>query len=114
MKCLPALCLAFASAISASAMANGSLLAKVTMVRIDKDGRGMVQFDQAATGTPPSCVAVDYAKTFAFDSTTAGGKAIMATALAAKATGNSVFVYGTGACSIYGNYVEDWSYGESR
>ena len=40
-----------------------------------------------------------------------GGKATAAMALMAKATASPITVYGTGACSVRGAYLEDWSYG---
>lgn len=97
---------------SAQAIANGSGAFKVTGVRIDANGLGMVIFDQPLAGTRPSCVVSAYTNALAFDTSTAAGKSIMALAVAAKATGDTVGVYGNGVCSIYGgSYVEDWSYG---
>ncbi len=96
------------SLLSVNALAAGALTAaKVVMVRVDKQGQGMLVFDQSVGGTPPSCVIAGYVNAMAFDANTSGGKAILAMALAAKASGSSVEVYGTGTCSIYGNYVED-------
>ena len=71
----------------------------------------MVVFDQVVGGSPATCVNPSYRNALAFDTTTGGGKAIMALALTAKTTGVSVVVYGSGICGIYGAYVEDWSYG---
>ena len=100
-----------AATFSIQAPAAGSVDGKVIQVRMDKNGWGMVIFDQALGGTPPSCVGAPYANALAFDSNTAGGKAIAAMALTAKATASPITVYGTGACSVYGAYLEDWSYG---
>lgn len=51
------------------------------------------------------------AHALSFDATTGGGKAIMAAALPAKATGVAVTAYGTGTYGIYGGtHVEDWSH----
>lgn len=98
--------------IAAQAIANGGGSFRVTGVRIDSNGLGMVIFDQPLSGSRPACIVSAYANALAFDSNTAAGKGIMALALAAKATGDTVGVYGAGACSIYGgSYVEDWSYG---
>lgn len=94
-------------AFSYGALSN----AKVTQIRIDQDGKGMVIFDQPIGNTPPNCVIAPYANAMAFNATTAGGKAIMAMALTAKTTGTNIVVYGTEACGHYGGYVEDWSYG---
>lgn len=94
-------------AFSYGALSN----AKVTEVRIDSDGKGMVIFDQPIGNAPPGYVVPAYANAMAFNVTTAGGKAIMAMALTAKTTGANIVVYGTGVCGHYGSYVEDWSYG---
>ena len=88
--------------------ANGSVYAKVTAVRIDASGMGMVFFDQQVTGSP-SCVTGAYAYALAFSGS--GGKSVMALALWAKTTNTSISVYGTGACNVYGGIVEDWFYG---
>jgi hypothetical protein len=102
----------FALLLTNQAFAGGAVInAKVTEVRIDADGKGMVFFDQPIGGTPPSCVISYYASALAFNASTAGGKAIMAAALTAKATGAKTIVYGSGACGNYGAYVEDWSTG---
>jgi|SRR5882724_1728647 len=99
-------------AISNLALANGSVSGKVVAVRVDQNGIGMVTFDQPVTGAPASCRHPAYANALSFDSNTAGGRTIAAAALAAKATGDTVSAYGTGACTIYGGaWVEDWSYG---
>jgi hypothetical protein len=73
----------------------------------------MVAFDIPITpvGSALACVTPAYANALAFDANTAGGKAILATALAAKATGSIIIAYGTGACSIYSSVLEDWNYG---
>lgn len=39
---------------------------------------------------------------FAIDSTTAAGRALIAVALSARVTGQQVTVYGTGACTVWG------------
>jgi hypothetical protein len=101
--------------MATQAVAAGSVQGKVIDVRVDRGGQGMVTFDQQITGQQPGCVAAPYRNAFAFNVNTDGGKAILAVALAAKATGDTVIVYGTGACDTYGNqYVEDWSYGHIR
>lgn len=99
--------------ISCLANAQGVVdSAKIIQVRIDQDGKGMVVFDRLIGGTPATCVHPTYKNALSFDATTNGGKAIMAVALSAKATGVAVTAYGTGTCGIYGGaHVEDWSYG---
>lgn len=99
---------------TSSAFAYGTVTATVASVRIDADGRGMVFFSQAMTGTPPSCVlAAAYNHALAFDTNTAGGKSILAMVLAAKATGDTISAIGANGCNLYGNSsAEDWSYGQ--
>jgi hypothetical protein len=41
----------------------------------------------------------------------AGGKAVLALALAAKAQDSPITVIGLGTCSNFGSSVEDWDYG---
>jgi hypothetical protein len=94
--------------IGSHVLAAGYLTAHVIQVRVDRQGQGMVVFDATISGTQPSCVAAPYVNAFAFDANTAGGRAILSTALSAKATGSMVTVYGNAACSTYGSYVEDW------
>ncbi len=101
--------------LSFNASAAGSVSAKVLLVRIDRGGQGMIVFDQPIGGTPPTCVVPAYSNAFAFDANTAGGRAIMAMALAAKASGSQVDAQGLGACPTYaGLYIEDISYGVSH
>lgn len=101
--------------IAAQALAFGSVTAKVVDIRVDRNGLGMVIFDQPIAGSPPSCVHVAYTNALSFDANTAGGKAILAAALVAKASGDTVNAYGTGECANYGNaWAEDWSYGHVR
>lgn len=102
----------FSSHISAGTFGE----AKVTLVRVDSTGIGMVVFDQPASGTSPTCInAAAYKNALSFDANTAGGKSILAVALAAKATGSIVYAYGANKCSIYnGAHVEDMDYMMSR
>jgi hypothetical protein len=97
-------------AVMGQALGIGALSnVHVTSVRVDSDGHGIVTFDQPMGGTPPSCVISAYTNALSFGGT--NGKAILALALAAKAQGLTISVYGLGTCSNYGNYVEDWDYG---
>ncbi len=96
-----------------TALAAGSVTAHVINVRIDQSGKGIVFFDQNLAGSP-TCIQPTYENALAFDTSTAGGRAIMARALAAKASGDLIKVVGTGTCTIYGNaWAEDWLYGDS-
>ncbi len=85
----------------------------VVQVRVDSSGNGIVFFDQLIGGAPATCATPAYNNAFAFNANTAGGKAILALALLAKASGTPLFqVYGSGSCSVYSGTVEDWSWGE--
>jgi hypothetical protein len=100
------MCLALIGTVEAA----GSVTARVTHVRVDRDGLGMILFDQNVVGTPASCRVSAYVTALAFNSNTAGGKALLAAALTAKAMGEPVIAYGTGTCTVYGNWVEDVDY----
>jgi hypothetical protein len=101
--------------LSALAVGAGHVpSATVIGVRVDRDGKGLVIFDRPVGGTPPGCVIAYYANSLAFNANDAGGKAILALALAAKASGDAVTVYGTGTCTLYGHSVEDWEYGQTQ
>jgi len=94
------------SAFAAGAAANVQVLS----VRVDSDGRGVITFTANLGGSPAGCVVSAYTASVAVDTNTAGGKSAVATAIAAKASGYSVWVYGLGTCTIYGSYVEDMNY----
>ncbi|MBL8269951.1 hypothetical protein [Steroidobacter sp.] len=106
MRRLALLALVFGYTSSALA---GSVTSTVASIRVDADGKGMIFFNQAISGTL-SCRDSGYASALSFDSTTAGGKSILATALAAKASGATLSAVGTAACNVYGNWVEGLSY----
>jgi len=82
----------------------------VDFVRVDHTGFGYVEFKTNLVGTPASCTQSGYTKSLAFDANTAGGKAIMSLALAAKTSGRKILARGTGACAIYG-VMEQWAWG---
>lgn len=92
-------------------LAAGQVTSAVSSIRIDQSGNGMVFFDQNINGTRPGCMIVNYQNALAFNANTAGGKAIYAMALAAKATGTTISVFGLGTCNVFGGFVEDWDYG---
>ena len=101
--------------LSPQAFAYGTVTnAKVVEVRMDQDGKGMVIFDQLIAGAKATCVHPAYTNALAFDLNTAGGKGVLAVALAAKAAGTTMTVYGTATCTLYGGHVEDWMYGVSK
>ena len=104
----------FAGAVllATQAHAIGAVTGHVIQVRVDGSGAGMVIFDQNIGNAPPACGQdSSYKNALAF-SGNAAGKNILAMALFAKATNAVVVAYGVGTCAIYGDYVEDWSYGQ--
>lgn len=90
--------------------AAGSVSAHITSVRVDSTGTGIIYFDQPIGGTPPTCVQSGYANALSFDANTAGGRAILAAALASRALGNQIYALGKGTCTIYASTVEDLSF----
>ena len=101
--------------LSGAALAAGSISnALVLGVRVDREGKGLVIFDRPVGGVPPSCVIAYYANALAFNANEVGGKAILALALSAKASGDPMTVHGTGTCITYGHSVEDWSTGQTE
>lgn len=108
--CLGRAVLALSLLVASPVFSIGSLGgAKIVNVRVDADGKGVVTFDQPIGGTPPACVSPYYQNSLAFGPGE-GGRNILAFSLAAKATGATVTVYGTGTCAVYG-VMEDWNYG---
>lgn len=103
---------ALALLIANHCFAIGAVQGKVIQVRVDQSGLGMVIFDQNVVGAFAACRdSTNYFNALSFNVNNAGGKAILATALAAKASGTTIQAYGDGSCSNYGAYVENWSYG---
>jgi hypothetical protein len=96
-----------------AAFAQGVVTGHVVHVRIDQSGKGFVYFDENVVGYP-SCVISTYENAMAFDANTAGGKAIMARALAAKAMSDLMTVYGSSSCTVFGGWAEDWMYGDTE
>ena len=89
--------------INAGSISN----AKVTNVRIDQNGKGIVTFDKNVYGGA-SCVTASYLASLSFDTNTVGGQGLYASALAAKLNDNYVSAISSGTCGIFnGNYVED-------
>lgn len=100
----------FLALLSSEVFAIGSVYGKVTQVRVDADGKGMVVFDKAITGEFAACRHSAYTNALSFKGDEAG-KAVLAFALSAKVTGVLVTAYGSGVCANYSGHVEDWSYG---
>lgn len=94
-----------------SASAIGAVTGKVTQIRVDGNGAGMIYFDQPLSGSP-ACVTAAFTTALAFSATT--GKQILALALWAKSMDISLTVYGNGACGTYGGFVEDFGYVQSN
>lgn len=94
------------SSIQAVGLANQF---EIEFVRVDRTGKGYVQFKQELVGEPASCAST-YPKALAFDVNTAGGNAILSAALTAKASNAKVYAKGTGQCTIYG-VMEMWDWG---
>ncbi|HTF97838.1 MAG TPA: hypothetical protein VL995_17005 [Cellvibrio sp.] len=96
----------YAPQVFAIGMMDG---AKVIKVRVDKSGKGMIEFDKPLYSSPPAC-ASGYPTWLAFDSNTAGGKSILSIALTAQASGALVMARGSGTCDIY-SVTESWDWG---
>jgi hypothetical protein len=90
--------------------AAGSVYAHITSVRVDSTGKGIIYFEQPIGGSPPTCVQAGFTNAFSFDTNTAGGRAILAVALASKAQGIQIFAQGNGTCTTYASQVEDLSF----
>ena len=85
---------------------------KVDYVRVDKTGKGYIQFKSALisyNGAPASCTTT-YVNALAFDTNTAGGQAILSAALSAQARDTTMYATGTGKCGVYG-VMEDYNWG---
>ena len=95
---------AFIAASSFAANA-GYVTGMVTIPIVMSDGRIFVT-PSTTVVSPPTC---NVTNRFVFDSSTAGGKAMLATLLAAKALGLQVFFAGTTYCTLFTN-AEDLSY----
>lgn len=93
---------------SALAFAGNVSGAKVYAIRVDASGLGIVTFNISMTA-PAGCINSAYANALAFNTNTAGGKAMLAAIIFARSKNTSVYAYGTGACSLYAGAVEDLS-----
>jgi len=101
------LILFFNNAIAATGVANNF---EVDYVRVDSSGKGYVEFKSDLLAEPATCMQLNYSKSLAFDTNTAGGKSILSVVLMAKASGKLIYARGTGLCGVYG-VMEDWSWG---
>lgn len=99
-KYILALWFCYVAVCSFSALAAGNVIAgKVVNVDVRANGLFLITFNQSSS-TPASCVTV--ANRMSGDASTAGGKAIVATALAAMAASTPVtLAQGLGTCNEY-------------
>src|SRR5438876_8918493 len=94
--------------LAPSANAAGTVTGLVVNIRVDADGRGMVQFDTTVSSQASCGTAL--ANSFGFDTKTAGGKAVLTLLTSAKLSGKKVQATGSGLCTVYSN-AEDYSSG---
>jgi hypothetical protein len=94
---------------SAPAFAVG-VAAKTTLAEFRAQSQPkvvIVKPNKAKAGSPPACSenarSDGHRMSFSADPTTPEGQAIIATALAAAASGQQVSIFGTGACPIVGD-----------
>lgn len=84
--------------------------AKVVRVRTDSNGRAMIFFNKAISGSP-ACVHPAYLTSVAIDTSTPGGKSALSVALTAKVSTATVRAYALGTCNVYGpETAEDLNY----
>lgn len=100
-KIFAAFLLLVTSTVGAGTLTN----AKIANIRVDKSGLGIITFDISVPGLA-SCSHPYYYNAASFNVNTPGGKAILATALLAKAQNLFVSMQGAGACTEYGGVVE--------
>lgn len=96
------------SAISVTAFSGSLGAAKITSIRVDANGFGIITFSTSLT-SPAACLNPYYANALAINTNTSGGKAQLATALFARGKNNTVYANGTGACNAYAATLEDLS-----
>ena len=99
---LTTLALTFGSLAVASNSNSGSLFPH--FVTTQNDGIGYVYFQGTRSGTVPTCATDNSGGYFrlAFDTSTVGGKSMLAILLAAHASGENVWFNGTGDCGLIG------------
>lgn len=100
-----------------SGLAAGTVTDFVTAIRVDSTGKGLVQFASAVVGVATCCTGTTCntnTSFLAFDTNTAGGKAILTLVTSAKLSNKKVQATGTGGCSVYSSgasLAEDFSVG---
>ena len=105
MKVVRAFSVLILCAWSAVASAGSVATAKITAIRVDASGLGMMYFDKALT-TPAACVPAGASSRMSFDTKTTGGQAILSLALSAKVSDVTVSVTGTNSCLHYTTSME--------
>jgi hypothetical protein len=99
--------LAMVCALATAARA-ASFTGAVKAVRVDSDGRAMVQFTAPITGLSSCCTAgTCLADSLGFDTKTAGGKALLTLVTTAKLSGKGLQVTTASACTVYPGFAED-------
>ena len=94
------------SVTSSAAAAGTDYTGKISHVRVDNDGRGLLYFGPVLSGA--SCRDPGLRNVLAFKLDTEAGRALYHLALSQFLAGIPVRVFGTGACTIYGpNVTED-------
>ena len=76
----------------------------ITLIDVRDNGYFIIDISQPTQGTPPTC-ASGVPNRLVGDGNTAGGKNILATAMAAFLAGKKVAIEGTGTCPVY-NTIE--------
>jgi purine nucleoside permease len=91
--------------LAPNAFASGGGPSLVGFLTYRADGVAFFYINGTRTGTKPACATFGSGSWFRFaiDTNTAGGKAQLAGVLAAHATGESIYVTGTGDCGVYGD-----------
>jgi len=80
----------------------------VKAVRVDADGRAMVQFTAPIAGLAACCTVGSCASdSLAFDTKTAGGKALLTLVTSAKLSLKTLQVTTASACTIFPGLAED-------
>ena len=102
----------FITSLSWAGGTNGAV--EVLDIRVDKSGKGLIAFVSNLTNQPACGSGSTWSRQrLSVDSTTPGGRAALALALTAEATGQKVQATGTGTCDDYAT-VESWNYGYLR
>ena len=97
-----------ASALSVTSLsfaAGTDYVGKISHVRVDADGRGLLYFGPILSGA--DCRESGLRNVLAFTLSTQAGRALYQLALTQFLAGIPIHVFGTGDCSIYGAKVAE-------